>query len=88
MSQIIAHRMLEQRMKKSNWKTFWRTLEYIHDLWFLWKPTYGKGQEWLLDFGKNLKIKFIKLSTSQLEWKTQCILEVNQQKTRKIIMNV
>lgn len=49
MNQIIDHRMLEQRMKESKWKTFWRTLEYTHDLWFLWKPSYGKGQEWLLN---------------------------------------
>ena len=45
MNTTVPSRMLEQRMKEWDWETFWRTLEYTHCLRFLWKHSYGKGQE-------------------------------------------
>lgn len=47
-----------------------------------------RDMSYFWDFGKNLRIKFVKQITSQLEWKIWWVLEVNQKKRRKIIMNV
>lgn len=39
-----------------------------------------RDMSYFWDFGKNLRIKFVKQITSQLEWKIWWVLEVNQKK--------
>lgn len=69
MNETIAHRMLEQRMKKLGWKTFWRTRNTLLAYDSCRNPLTVQGKSGFWHVGKTLKIKFVKLITSQLEWK-------------------
>ena len=66
----IAHRMLEQRIKDLGWKAFWRMWSTLIAYGSCRNPLPVKGRSDFWDFDKNVKIKFVKLITSWLEWNT------------------